>query len=97
MPPGATFIVGGAIFVRTGNGGAGARDAAGTVLHCDLAEHRAFWVWAAVEFLRHTGARIEEMLETSHHAQVQYRSPTTGEIVSLLQIAPSKTTRSASS
>jgi hypothetical protein len=23
-------------------------------------EHRAFWAWAAVEFLRHTGVRIEE-------------------------------------
>lgn len=31
------------------------------------------------------------MLETSHHALVQYRLPTTGEIVPLLQIAPSKT------
>ncbi|MEU9370990.1 site-specific integrase [Streptomyces avermitilis] len=44
-----------------------------------------------MEFLRHTGASIEEMLETSHHALVQYRLPTTGEIVPLLQIAPSKT------
>ncbi|MGW1658422.1 hypothetical protein [Streptomyces atratus] len=40
--------------------------------------------------LRHTGTRIEEMLETSRHALVQYRLPTTGEIVPLLQIAPSK-------
>ncbi|MFI5866354.1 hypothetical protein [Streptomyces sp. NPDC051546] len=31
------------------------------------------------------------MLETSHHALIQYRLPTTGEIVPLLQIAPSKT------
>ncbi|MET9762236.1 hypothetical protein ABZ016_24805 [Streptomyces sp. NPDC006372] len=43
-----------------------------------------------MEFLRHTGARIEEMLETSHHAMIQYRLPTTGEVVPLLQIAPSK-------
>ncbi|MFI6360966.1 tyrosine-type recombinase/integrase [Streptomyces sp. NPDC050743] len=91
VSPGATYTVGGAVFVRTKNGGASARDAAGTLLHFDLAEHRAFWAWAAVEFLRHTGARIEEMLETSHHALVQYRLPTTGEIVPLLQIAPSKT------
>ncbi len=91
VPPGATFAVGDAVFVRTKNDGAGARDAAGTLLHFDRAEHRAFWAWAAVEFLRHTGARIEEMLETSHHALVQYRLPTTGEIVPLLQIAPSKT------
>jgi hypothetical protein len=45
------------------------------------AEHRAFWAWSAVEFLRHTGARIEEMLEISHHAMIQYRLHTTGEIV----------------
>jgi hypothetical protein len=54
-------------------------------------EHRAFWAWAAVEFLRHTGVRIEEMLETSHHSITQYKLPSTGEIVPLLQIAPSKT------
>ncbi|MFC8263777.1 hypothetical protein ACFUNF_40820 [Streptomyces sp. NPDC057291] len=54
-------------------------------------EHRAFWVWAAVEVLRHTGVRIEEMLETTHHSITQYKLPTTGEIVPLLQIAPSKT------
>ncbi|WP_234432918.1 site-specific integrase [Streptomyces sp. NRRL S-1824] len=92
VPPGGTFTVHDAVFVRTMNAAsAGARDADGVLLHFDLAEHRAFWAWAAVEFLRHTGARIEEMLETSHHAMIQYRLPTTGEIVPLLQIAPSKT------
>ena len=55
------------------------------------AENRAFWGWAAVEFLRHTGVRIEEMLETSHHNITQYRLPTTGEVIPLLHIAPSKT------
>lgn len=54
-------------------------------------ENRAFWGWAAIEFFRHTGARIEEMLEISHHSLVQYTLPTTGEVVPLLQIAPSKT------
>ena len=44
-----------------------------------------------VEVLRHTGIRIEELLELSHHSLIQYRLPTTGEIVPLLQIAPSKT------
>jgi hypothetical protein len=53
-------------------------------------EHRAFWGWTAVEFLRHTGARIEEMLEVSHHSLVQYRTPDTGQLIPLLQIAPSK-------
>ncbi|WP_406336140.1 site-specific integrase [Streptomyces zaomyceticus] len=54
-------------------------------------ENRAFWIWAAIEFFRHTGARIEEMLEISHHSLVQYVLPSTGEVVPLLQIAPSKT------
>ena len=55
-----------------------------------LAEHRAFWTWAAVEVLRHTGIRVEELTELSHHSFIQYRLPTTGELVPLLQIAPSK-------
>jgi hypothetical protein len=35
--------------------------------------------------------RVEELLELSHHSLVQYRLPTTGELIPLLQIAPSKT------
>ena len=54
-------------------------------------EEYAFWAWAAVEVLRFTGIRIEELLEVGHHSLVQYRLPTTGELVPLLQIAPSKT------
>jgi integrase len=54
-------------------------------------EDRAFWVWTIIEVLRLTGLRIEEMLELTHHSLVQYRLPTTGEIVPLLQVAPSKT------
>jgi len=54
-------------------------------------EDDAFWAWAIVEVLRHTGVRIEELLELTHHAIVQYRLPTTGELVPLLQVAPSKT------
>ena len=54
-------------------------------------EHRAFWTWATVEVLRHTGLRIEELTELSHHSLVQYRLPTSNELVPLLQIAPSKT------
>jgi integrase len=55
-----------------------------------LGEHRAFWTWATVEVLRHTGIRVEELTELSHHSFVQYRLPTTNELVPLLQIAPSK-------
>jgi integrase len=54
-------------------------------------EDYAFWAWAAIEVLRATGIRIEELLELSHHSLVQYRLPGTGELVPLLQIAPSKT------
>ena len=58
----------------------------------DLAseEDHAFWTWAITEVLRATGIRIEELLEISHHSLVQYRLPGTGELVPLLQIAPSK-------
>jgi len=56
-----------------------------------LEEHRAFWTWAAVEVLRHTGIRIEELAELSHHSFVQYLLPATSELIPLLQIAPSKT------
>ena len=44
-----------------------------------------------MEVLRATGIRIEELTELSHHSLVQYRLPGTGELVPLLQIAPSKT------
>lgn len=54
-------------------------------------EHRAFWTWAMVEVLRHTGIRIEELTELSHHSLIQYRLPSSGELIPLLQIAPSKT------
>jgi hypothetical protein len=57
----------------------------------DLEEDHAFWAWATVEVLRATGVRVEELLELSHHSFVQYRLPTTGELVPLLQVIPSKT------
>ena len=65
----------------------------GSGKHRDLTleEHRAFWTWAAVQVLRHTGIRIEELTELSHHSFIQYKLPATGELIPLLQIAPSKT------
>ena len=54
-------------------------------------EEAAFWSWATVEILRATGIRIEEMLELTHHSFIAYTLPTTGEIVPMLQVAPSKT------
>src|SRR6476660_5081773 len=64
-----------------------------TGLRRDLSfeEHRGFWAWAVVEVLRHTGIRIEELTELSHHSLIQYRLPSTGELIPLLQIVPSKT------
>lgn len=53
-------------------------------------EDHAFWAWATVEVLRATGIRVEELTELSHHSLVQYKLPTTGETIPLLQIAPSK-------
>lgn len=54
-------------------------------------DHRGFWTWAMVEVLRHTGIRIEELTELTHHSLIQYRLPATNELIPLLQIAPSKT------
>lgn len=56
-----------------------------------LEEDNAFWTWALVETLRHTGARIEEVLELVHMSIQPYKVPTTGETLPLLHFAPSKT------
>jgi integrase len=65
----------------------------GPRLNLTLAEDNAFWTWAIVEVLRHTGVRIEELLELTHRGFVAYTLPSTGEVVPLLQIVPSKTDR----
>ncbi len=54
-------------------------------------EEEAFWGFATIEVLRLTGIRCEELLELTHHGITEYRLPSTGELVPLLQIAPSKT------
>jgi integrase len=90
--PGQAFVVDGSVFVRRSRADAvWADDATGKRRNLSLQEEQAFWVWAMVEVLRATGVRIEELLELSHHSLVQYRLPTTGELIPLLQIAPSKT------
>ena len=53
-------------------------------------EEDAFWAWAVVEALRHSGLRIEELLELTHLALVSYTPPGTTEVMPLLQIVPSK-------
>jgi alkanesulfonate monooxygenase SsuD/methylene tetrahydromethanopterin reductase-like flavin-dependent oxidoreductase (luciferase family) len=55
-------------------------------------EETAFWEWAYVEVLRHTGVRIEELVELAHTSIRQYQRPN-GEVIALLVIAPSKTNR----
>ena len=55
------------------------------------AEDDAFWSWAVIETLRHTGVRLEELVEITHLALVSYRLADTGELVPMLQVVPSKT------
>ena len=95
--PGETFRVAGETLVRSSHGGRAvthvwAQDP-DTAQRRDLTleEHWAFWAWAAIEVLRHTGVRIEELGELSHHDMIEYRLPDTGEVVPLLHVAPSKT------
>ncbi len=54
-------------------------------------EDNAFWSWAVVETLRHSGIRLEELLELTHIALQPYTLPATGETIPLLHIVPSKT------
>lgn len=54
-----------------------------------MVESQRFWGWAAVEVLRHSGIRIEEMLELTHLSIRQYRKPD-GQVIPLLQVAASK-------
>ena len=98
--PGEPFTAGGRTLVRStiGPRSSSARGkvwaddpTTGKRRNLSLEESNAFWAWAIVEVLRATGIRAEELLELSHHSLVKYRLPTTGEIVPLLQIVPSKT------
>ncbi|ATD71106.1 Tyrosine recombinase XerC [Gordonia sp. YY1] len=65
-------------------------DPAGRRIDVVKEEDDAFWTWAVIETLRHTGIRVEELGELTHLALVTYRPPDTGETVPLLQILPSK-------
>jgi integrase len=95
--PGETFTAAGQILVRAivtcPDPARVWADDPGSGKRRDLAaeEDRAFWTWATVEVLRHTGVRIEELLEITHHSLIRYRLPGTGELIPLLQITPSKT------
>ena len=98
-PAGQTFTAAGETLTRSSTPHAAAESgkiwaddpATGKRRDLTLEEDHAFWAWAIIEVLRATGIRIEELLELSHYSLVQYRLPGTGELVPLLQIAPSKT------
>ncbi len=66
--------------------------ATGEVINVTLAEGSAFWEWAAVELLRHSGIRVEELVELTHLSIRQYERPN-GEVIALLVVAPSKSER----
>jgi len=96
-PPGQQFTAAGQTLVRSVRPHAGthavwAHDPdTGRQRQLTREEDHAFWAWATIEVFRLTGVRAEELQELSHHSLVQYRLPTTGELIPLLQIAPSKT------
>jgi site-specific recombinase XerC len=64
--------------------------ATGETIDVTRTEDEAFWAWAIIETLRHTGVRVEELLEITHLALISYQLPDSGEVVPLLQIVPSK-------
>ncbi|MBC7301260.1 MAG: tyrosine-type recombinase/integrase [Nocardia sp.] len=64
----------------------------GEAINVTVHEDYCFWVWAAVEVLRLSGIRIEELCELTHLSIRQYRRPN-GEVIALLVIAPSKSDR----
>jgi hypothetical protein len=68
------------------------RNDTGQLIHVEAEEETAFWDWATVETLRHSGARIEEMCEVSH-LSIRHYQRNNGEMIALLVITPSKTDR----
>ncbi|WP_159850324.1 tyrosine-type recombinase/integrase [Nocardia sp. CY41] len=67
-------------------------ESSGQAINVTLLEDTAFWSWAIVETLRHTGLRNEELLELSQLSIRQYQRPN-GEVIALLVVAPSKSDR----
>jgi integrase len=62
----------------------------GSCFDVGATEADCFWAWALIETLRLTGCRIEEVLELSQLSLRHYTPPTTGTVVPLLHITPSK-------
>jgi integrase len=102
--PGELFVVGGRRYRRVAPQHGRTRGLHAPVLikpvdqptqravNCHTQEADAFWAWAIIEVLRLTGIRLEELLELTHLSIRHYR-PAGGELVVLLQVAPSKTDR----
>ena len=67
-------------------------DGQGPVMQVWRLEDDAFWAWAVIEVLRLTGARCEELVELTHLSIRRYVQPN-GEVVPLVQVAPSKSDR----
>ncbi|WP_328791524.1 tyrosine-type recombinase/integrase [Streptomyces sp. NBC_00273] len=67
-------------------------EATGQINHIGTEEEAAFWEWAMVETLRHSGVRVEELVELTHLSVRQYQRAN-GEVIALLVVAPSKTDR----
>ncbi|MGW2090234.1 tyrosine-type recombinase/integrase [Streptomyces sp. NPDC001880] len=64
----------------------------GETIDVTKTEDIAFWEWATVELLRHSGIRVEELTELTHLSIRQYQRPN-GEVIALLVVAPSKSDR----
>jgi integrase len=60
------------------------------LVNITAAESDGFWAWAVIETLRHTGIRVEELLELTQLSLRHYTAATTGTLVPLLHIVPSK-------
>ncbi|MFI0897702.1 tyrosine-type recombinase/integrase [Streptomyces sp. NPDC020983] len=67
-------------------------DPDGATVDVTAAEDTAFWEWAQIEVMRHSGIRVEELVELTHLSIRQYRRPN-GEVIALLVVAPSKSDR----
>lgn len=67
-------------------------DPAAKPINCRKLEEDAFWAWAIIEVLRLIGIRSEELLELNH-LSIRHYTMADGQLVVLLQIAPSKTDR----
>ena len=101
---GETFDYQGATYQRTNSGRDQARakkeadppvrviDPDDETIDVTASEESAFWEWAQVEVLRHSGLRVEELVELTHLSIRQYQRPN-GEVIALLVVAPSKSER----